>query len=135
MKYSRYLFVFSALTALFSGIRCSSSPYIQGEILYSNFCESCHMADGSGLGAEIPPLAGADYLQNNPDKIACMIRHGLSEEIIVNGVTYNQLMPGIEVLSDVEITNIVNYINQAWGNNYSTVTLGEVRAQLEACKH
>lgn len=114
---------------------CTQSPYIQGEILYSNFCESCHMQDGSGLGAEIPPLAGADYVAQNQEKLACMIRHGIAGPLVVNGITYNQAMPGVEVLSDVEITNIINYVNQAWGNNLGTITLGEVRRQLDACRH
>ena len=114
---------------------CTQYPYIQGEILYSNFCESCHMQDGSGLGAEIPPLAGADYVAQNQEKLACMIRHGIAGPLVVNGITYNQAMPGVEVLSDVEITNIINYVNQAWGNNLGTITLGEVRRQLDACRH
>ena len=132
----RILFLVVTLSLLVGiTVHCTQSPYIQGEILYGNFCESCHMKDGSGLGAEIPPLAGADYLANNQEKIACMIRHGIAEPLVVNGITYNQAMPGVEVLSDVEITNIINYINQAWGNHLGIITLGEVRQQLEACKH
>lgn len=127
--------IFAIILSFFVGLRCTQSPYIQGEILYSNFCESCHMQDGSGLGAEIPPLAGADYIPANQEKLACLIRHGISEEIAVNGKKYQQLMPGVEALSDVEITNIINYVNQAWSNDFGTITLGEVRVQLEACKH
>lgn len=135
LKTGRTSLIIAIMLSFFAGLRCTQSPYIQGEILYSNFCESCHMQDGSGLGAEIPPLAGADYVGLNQEKLACMIRHGLSEEITVNGLKYHQQMPGVEVLSDVEITNIINYVNQAWGNDFGTVTLGEVRTQLEACKH
>ena len=48
-------------------------PYQKGKILYTNFSEHCHMADGSGLKGLITPLAGADYLQKYPENIHCII--------------------------------------------------------------
>lgn len=91
------------------------------------------MTDGTGLEGNIPPLARADYLAKNPDKLACIIRYGLEEEIKVNGRTYNQPMAGISQLSDVEITNIINYINQAWGNELGYYPNSKTTEALENC--
>ena len=126
------LCLFSIL-ALFL-IQCEQKPYAHGEILYTNFCVSCHMEDGSGLAGLIPPLAKADYLANNPSLLPCIIRHGLEGEIVVNGKTYNQPMAGIKKLTDAEIANIINYINTSWGNEYPVMPLGEVRRVLEECE-
>ncbi len=92
------------------------------------------MEDGSGLGQLIPPLAGADYLREHNLETACIIRYGLVDSIVVNGKQYGeQPMAGIKELSDFQIINIMNYINQAWGNDYGFVKLADVRDQLSTC--
>lgn len=113
---------------------CQQQPFRQGEILYTNFCANCHMEDGTGLQGVIPPLVGADYLQQKGARTACIIRYGLEEAIVVNGKTYQQPMAGIDVLTEFEIANIINYINQAWGNDFGYIKMEEVRAALDSCK-
>ena len=126
--------IFILFILFFLSTTCNENPYKQGEILYNNFCSSCHMEDGSGLGLEIPPLANADYLKQYNLEVACIIRYGQQDTIQVNGKTYSQPMAGIKKLTDVEITNIINYINQAWGNDYGTIQLPKVREKLNECK-
>jgi mono/diheme cytochrome c family protein len=120
------------MAALFTD--CQDNPYKQGKILYENFCSNCHMDDGSGLEGNIPPLAKADWLKENQDQLACLIRYGVENEMIVNGVTYNNPMAGIPALSAFEITNVINYINHAWGNNYGLAKYEEVNNALENCQ-
>ena len=121
------------LCTVILGVSCNQDPYPQGAILYSNFCASCHMEDGSGLGKEIPPLANADYLKRYPDQLPCIIHQGISDSIQVNGVWYNQPMAGVKQLTVVEITNVINYINSSWGNDNPRVSLQEVQQQIEPC--
>ncbi len=93
------------------------------------------MEDGTGLPGIIPPLKGADYLKEDPLRAACIVRYGMEGTVVVNDTTYNQPMPGIpeNKISAFEITNIINYINQAWGNDYGYVGYVEVKERLEAC--
>jgi mono/diheme cytochrome c family protein len=112
---------------------CKSTRNAQGEWLYGQYCANCHMESGQGLRGVIPPLAGADYLSREREQIACIIRYGQQGPIRVNGREYNQLMPGVENLNAVEITNIINYINQAWGNDLPYFPLDSVKAGLDAC--
>jgi len=65
--------------------------------------------------------------------MACIIRVGQNDTIRVNGRTYNQPMPGNDQLTEFQITNIINYINHAWGNDYGVVKLEDVRRLLEEC--
>ena len=43
-------------------------------------------------------------------------------------------MAGVPQLTDVEIANIINYINHEWGNDNGYTTIKQVQAQLEECK-
>lgn len=114
---------------------CQSNPYEQSKGLYTYFCANCHMEDGTGLKGLIPPLKGADYVKADPLRMACMIRQGMEGPVIVNGITYNQPMPAIreDKITAFEITNIINYINQAWGNDYGFVKYEDVKKSLEEC--
>jgi mono/diheme cytochrome c family protein len=133
MRFSK-IFVATALTCCTVLLtRCDQTTYKQGELLYVKFCSNCHAEDGKGLKALIPPLAGADYLQQHQDELACIIKYGISSKIKVNGVEFEQPMPGVPQLSDFEITNIINYINQAWGNDYGYVKIANVRKSLKIC--
>lgn len=114
--------------------QCSErKPFRQGEILYQNFCANCHMDNGSGLKGLIPPLANADYVAADPERMACIIRYGIQDTIVVNDTLYSQPMAGIPELSDFEITNVINYINHAWGNDYGYTSFDDVKARLDSC--
>jgi hypothetical protein len=92
------------------------------------------MDDGTGLQGVIPPLAHADYVAQNQGKLACIIRYGMEGEVVVNDTIYNQEMAGIPQLTDFEITNIINYINHSWGNDYNYMQYADVKKALEECK-
>ncbi len=113
---------------------CVENPYTQGKILYTNFCERCHMEDGTGLRGIIPPLAGSDFLLKNPADLPCIIRYGLKGPVDVNGKTYQTEMPGEPKLTEFEITNIINYINTSWGNTGELAKHPAVREKLKECE-
>ena len=116
--------------ALFLLARCGETQYLQSHNLYDQHCANCHMENGEGLRNLIPPLAGADYLRDNRREVVRGIRYGMEGPIVVNGRTYDHPMPGNVELSEFQIVNIVNYVNQAWGNEYGRVTVEEVRGWL-----
>ena len=64
-----------------------------GRGLYNQHCANCHGMDGEGLEQLIPPLAKSDYLMEQIDRAVCQIPNGVTGEIKVNGVVYNQEMP------------------------------------------
>ncbi len=123
------LFLFALLYS------CSDTGYHQGRSLYDSKCANCHMEDGSGLKGLIPPLAGTDFLMEHRADIPCYIRYGMSAPLLVNGERYTQqVMPAIPSLSEVEITNISNYILTAWGNKGEVLKLEDVKKRLEGCE-
>jgi mono/diheme cytochrome c family protein len=87
-----------------------------GYEMYSVHCENCHGAEGEGLARLIPPLKNSDFIKKHPDSIAGIIRHGQKGEILVNGVKYNLAMPANAVLTDDELSQLVNYVQIRFGN-------------------
>ena len=126
----KLLLILVLYSALILG--CNLEPYSKGKAAYNAYCSSCHMEDGSGLAALIPPIAASDYYLINQDKIACIIINGQEDSITVNGVRYGQKMEGIN-LTPIQITNIINYMNQSWGNNIPVKSIDQVTRELEAC--
>lgn len=92
----------------------------RGEDIYNDFCIACHMPNGNGVPKTFPPLKNSDYLMNNRNKSIKAIKYGLSEEIVVNGETYNTPMTRLG-LSDAEVADVMNYITNSWGNNNPSI--------------
>ena len=106
----------------------------QSEKLYQKHCMNCHGEYGKGLKQLYPPLAGSDFMKENKNKLACIIRYGLNDKIMVNEIIYHHPMPGNKNLSEVDIVNIINYINQSWGNSEEFISLKTVKGQLNKCE-
>ena len=102
-----------ALTALLSIPSCQDNEAIRfkkymsiGKQIYQQRCQHCHGQNGEGIGKLYPPLDSADYLVENKDKLACIIRLGQAGPIEVNGIQYNQVMPSNpDLLEDGEDFN------------------------------
>lgn len=99
----------------------------RGKELYIAQCMSCHMENGEGIEDLYPPLAKSDYLMADKARSIDNVIHGLSGEIVVNGNTYNMDMTSFD-LSDQEVSDVLNYIRNSWGNKGKPVTPDEVKA-------
>ncbi len=96
-----------------------------GSRVYSQNCAACHQPNGLGLANAFPPLAESDYLNANKNRAIDVLLNGLSEEIVVNGETYDGVMPLLR-LSDDDIANVLTYVYATWGNSGAVVTAREV---------
>ncbi len=110
---------------------CNEGRFKQGKILYDFHCAGCHMEDGTGLAGIYPPVNGSDFLMNYKEKLPNIIRFGIEGPILVNGQEYDIAMSGIPELSAVEISNISNYIFNAWTNDLGIMSFAEVMESLE----
>jgi mono/diheme cytochrome c family protein len=102
----------------------------RGAGLYRNFCASCHLAGGEGIKGVFPPVKDSDWLKEKQTESIHAIKFGLTGPIEVNGVEYDNFMPALG-LSDSEIADIMNYINNSWGNNYGEPVTEEDVAAIE----
>ncbi len=106
---------------------------VEGAKIYATYCANCHQQDGKGLASLYPPLAASDYLLEDLARAACIIKHGQATEIVVNGVTYNQMMPG-NPISNLEVAEVLTYIANSWGNEAGLTGVKDVEKWLSACE-
>ena len=89
---------------------------LEGSILYTTYCASCHQEDGKGDNNRFPPLAGSDWVTGEEEKLIDIVLNGLQGQIKVNGKSYNGLMPANNHLDDHAIASILTYIRMNFGN-------------------
>jgi nitrite reductase (NO-forming) len=100
----------------------------RGKEVYNINCITCHMEKGEGIDAVFPPLAKSDYLMADKNRSIKQILEGASGEMKVNGKVYNGEMPAVD-LTDEQVSDVLNYVRNSWGNKGAAVTPAEVRAQ------
>ncbi len=96
-----------------------------GKQIYSQTCFACHQGEGQGIANAFPPLAKADYLNEDVDRAIRIVLQGKTGEITVNGKKYNSVMTA-QTLTDEEVANVLTYVYNSWGNNKTEVTTSRV---------
>ncbi|MFU8877566.1 MAG: cytochrome D1 domain-containing protein [Wenzhouxiangellaceae bacterium] len=96
------------------------------EALYQANCSACHQANGQGLPGAFPPLAGNARVLESGDYVIETVLQGREGGLVVDGVTYNAVMPPMQHLTDSDIAQAINHVMSAWGNDGPAVTVGQV---------
>jgi nitrite reductase (NO-forming) len=104
-----------------------------GGELFNGTCSVCHQASGQGIEGVFPPLAGSDLLATAPKRAVGIALNGLSGPLVVNGKSYNSVMPPMSQLTDDEIANILTFVTHSWGNKGGDAfSAGEIQAVRQA---
>lgn len=104
------------------------SSVTRGKKTYVANCVSCHMEKGEGIEDAYPPLAKSDYMMADKKRSIRQVLRGVSGEIKVNGKVYNIDMSGFDQLSDQEVSDVLNYVRNSFGNKGDAVTPAQVKA-------
>lgn len=99
----------------------------RGKEIYLRNCVSCHMDQGEGLEGIFPPLAKSDYMLADKKRAIQQTLYGVSGEMKVNGKVYNGEMNGFDI-TDEEMSDLMNYIFNSFGNKAGVITPAEVKA-------
>lgn len=99
----------------------------RGQGLYIGYCQTCHMEKGEGIEGVYPPLAKSDYLMADKKRAIKQVLEGASGEMTVNGVKYYGFMTGFP-LTDKEVSDVLNFIRNSWGNKGEPIKPEEVKA-------
>ena len=104
----------------------AEAKFPKGAKIYKEKCVACHQITGMGVPSAFPPLKGSDYLKADKKRALKQVLNGSNHEITVNGAKYSIPMPP-QVDNYEDAVAVVNYILNAWGNNYGTVTLADAK--------
>ncbi|MCX8491879.1 MAG: c-type cytochrome [Cyclobacteriaceae bacterium] len=128
----KFVFVF-AITAI-SLISFQKKPTFdlkasisRGQEIYNANCIACHMEKGEGLEGVFPPLAKSDYLMADKKRSIIQILKGVKGPMTVNRVDYDGEMNAFD-LSDTEVSDVLNYVRNSFGNKGVAVLQAEVLA-------
>ena len=106
----------------------------QGKKVYTQYCLSCHQADGGGVPNMNPPLIKTTYVLGDKTRLTNILVHGFAEKVDINGETYNNIMPAHDFLTDAQMAAVLTYVRNAFGNKASAVSVAEVKATRAAGK-
>lgn len=105
-----------------------------GKDIYKAKCQNCHGENGEGLGQLAPPLTDSVFLKANKENLACIIKNGTSEKIVIHGKEYQEKMPGFPELADIDVAQVMVYVTNSFGNHQGFVPYSKVSTQLQNCK-
>lgn len=129
--------IFTTLASIV--ISCQDARQVQQDMYYTNgrdlyiaYCQNCHGANGEGLAKLAPPLTDTLFLKSNKKKLACWIKNGVSEQMIVGGEKYEGKMPDHN-FANIDIAQMIVYVTNTFGNKQGNYTQNEVAADLSNC--
>ena len=87
------------------------------------------MVNGTGISGVYNPLVGVDSLLNDKSRLVKSILQGVQGPIEINGVAYRGDMQSF-TLTDQEVSDILNYIRNSWGNKGEAILPEEIQSLL-----
>lgn len=109
------------------GARGNPAPIeAAGLEIYSQYCSSCHQADGKGLTGAVPALAqNGAVTAKGPEDVIRAVLGGVAAQDSFSP------MPGFAtVLSSQQIADVTNYVRTAWGNGAPATATGALVDEL-----
>lgn len=114
--------------------------FAQGHEIYhrDGHCATCHQADGNGLpSAGFPPVAKTSWVNDGDEVLIKIVLGGLMGPIKVNGVDYPGQVPMTPfggILNDEEVSSVLTYLRNSYGNNGKSITPEQVKEVREKTK-
>ena len=96
-----------------------------GEQHYLRVCATCHLADGTGREGLAASLVGSEWVRGQRRDLVRIVLDGKEGEM-------GLMPPQRKQLSDEEISALLTYIRNAWGNEASAVSPALVKDVREA---
>lgn len=97
-----------------------------GELVYTQFCVSCHLPDGGGVENLNPPLIKTAFINGDKARLITTILNGMNQ-VEINGDRYNNVMPAFNYLTDKQVADVLTYVRNSFGNKKPAVTVTDVK--------
>ncbi len=111
----------------------SKASVTAGELVYTQFCVSCHLPDGGGVENLNPPLIKTAFINGDKARLITTVLNGMSQ-VEINGDRYNNVMPAFNYLTNKQVADVLTYVRNSFGNKKPAVTVADVkpvRAKLQ----
>ncbi len=112
----------------FTACAKSDTPSLAGERIYSTTCMTCHQPEGQGIPNIYPPLAETEWVNGDKGRLIRIVLGGMRGPVVIEGVTYNNVMTSHSFLSDEQVAAVLSYVRSNFGNAAGAVSADEVAA-------
>jgi len=99
----------------------------RGAEIYTQYCATCHQAQGGGVPDQFPPLRNSIWVLGDESRLIRTVLHGVQGPMESSGKQYNEVMPGHAFLEDQDVAALLTYVRNAFGNTAKPVHEAEVR--------
>lgn len=98
----------------------------RGAILYAEYCQVCHRADGQGVARIFPALDGNSAIYSNKadSVLQITLSGGRMPETEHDRMAFT--MPEFSNLSDADVAEVVNYVRNSWTNQAPEINVDDV---------
>ena len=98
----------------------------RGAEVYTQFCSTCHQAQGGGVPGEFPPLANSAWVGGDKTRLIRSVLHGMQGPINIDGKQYDEVMPGHGFLGDKDLAALLTFVRNSFGNSADPVHESEI---------
>lgn len=99
----------------------------RGKKVYTLYCMACHQVDGGGVPKLNPPLEKTSYVLGSKTKLIRIVLKGLNTHEEIDGESYSNVMAPFNYLKDQQISDVLTYIRNSFGNTATAITPGDVK--------
>jgi mono/diheme cytochrome c family protein len=100
----------------------------RGKQVYLEQCLACHQADANGVQGMNPPLIKTKQILGDKTALVKIVLNGMTGDLEVNGDTYHNVMAPHPDLTDQQISDVLTYVRNSFGNKAKAITPAEVKA-------
>lgn len=105
----------------------------RGKQVYLEQCLACHQADGSGVPNMNPPLIKTKYVLGDKVALIKIVLNGMHGEKIGDDDFTGVMAPHPD-LTDQQISDVLTFVRNSFGNKASAVTTAQVKSVRAANK-
>jgi mono/diheme cytochrome c family protein len=107
--------------------KASEEVLVQGKVLYTVYCGTCHLPTGLGDVNSGPPLAGSAVVQApSPASLLNTLMYGPQLPEPAFPTSWMTMEAFGEKMTDHEIAALASYVRSAWGNEAGAVSAADV---------
>lgn len=111
-----------------TSLPAANTALAKGKAVYTQYCMACHQVDGGGVQGLNPPLIKTTYVLGDQKRLINIVLKGLNQEIEIDGDIYANPMPALNFLTDQQVSDVLTYVRNSFGNKAAAITAAQVKA-------
>ena len=119
--------VFIIVSVSLNSLTIEKAIMDRGKKVYTQYCAACHQVDGGGVPGLNPPLERTTHVLGSKTKLIRIILKGMNTHEEIDGETYSNVMAPHNHLTNQQISDVLTYIRNSFGNKATAITPGDVK--------